>query len=112
MADAEGQGSAEQLFANFQYEIYGRGLGGERPALPVATRELEERARDVLSTGAFGYVAGGAGSERTMRSNLEAFERWEIVPRMLRDVSSRDLSTSVLGTRMPAPVLLAPVGVQ
>lgn len=113
MADAEGQqGAAEQLFANFQYEIYGRGLGGERPALPIATKELEERARDVLSTGAFGYVAGGAGSERTMRSNLEAFERWEIVPRMLRDVSSRDLSTSLLGMQLPAPVLLAPVGVQ
>lgn len=113
MADTEGQqGSAEQLFANFQYEIYGRGLGGETPALPIATKELEERARDVLSTGAFGYVAGGAGSERTMRSNLEAFERWEIVPRMLRDVSSRDLSCNLLGTQMPAPVLLAPVGVQ
>ena len=47
-----------------------------------------------------------------MRANLRAFERWEIVPRMLRDVSERDLSTSVLGTAMPAPVLLAPVGVQ
>ena len=57
-------------------------------------------------------MAGGAGSELTMRANLRAFERWEIVPRMLRDVSERDLSTTVLGTPMPAPVLLAPVGVQ
>jgi isopentenyl diphosphate isomerase/L-lactate dehydrogenase-like FMN-dependent dehydrogenase len=47
-----------------------------------------------------------------MRANLAAFARWEIVPRMLRDVSSRDLSTSILGTALPAPVLLAPVGVQ
>jgi lactate 2-monooxygenase len=102
----------EQPFANFQYEIYGRGLGGERPKLPIAVTELEERAREVLSVEAFGYVAGGAGSERTMRANLQAFEHWEIVPRMLRDVSSRDLSCSVLGTTMPAPILLAPVGVQ
>ena len=47
-----------------------------------------------------------------MSANLRAFERWEIMPRMLRDVSRRDLSTSVLGTAMPAPILLAPVGVQ
>ena len=47
-----------------------------------------------------------------MQANLQAFERWQIVPRMLRDVSVRDVSTSVLGTAMPAPVMLAPVGVQ
>jgi isopentenyl diphosphate isomerase/L-lactate dehydrogenase-like FMN-dependent dehydrogenase len=47
-----------------------------------------------------------------MRSNLEAFRRWRIVPRVLRDLSSRDLSTELLGTPMPAPVLLAPIGVQ
>ncbi|MHB8242349.1 MAG: lactate 2-monooxygenase [Solirubrobacteraceae bacterium] len=113
MADGDVDPAAvEQLFANFQYEIYGRGLTGEKPALPVSTGALEERAREVLSEGAFGYVAGGAGSEATMRANLRAFERYEIVPRMLRDVSSRDLSCTILGTEMPAPVLLAPVGVQ
>jgi isopentenyl diphosphate isomerase/L-lactate dehydrogenase-like FMN-dependent dehydrogenase len=47
-----------------------------------------------------------------MRANLGAFRRWRIVPRMLRDVATRDLRTTVLGTEMPAPVLLAPVGVQ
>jgi lactate 2-monooxygenase len=101
-----------QQFANFQYEIYGRGLGGETPPLPISASELQERAREAMTAEAYGYVAGGAGSERTMRANLEAFERWEIVPRMLRDVSERDLSTTVLGVAMPAPVLLAPVGVQ
>src|ERR1039458_7320944 len=100
------------VFANFQYEIYGRGLAEETPKLPVLLTELQERARGALSAEAFGYVAGGAGAERTMQANLEAFEHWRIVPRMLRDVSVRDLSTSVLGTVMPAPVMLAPVGVQ
>jgi lactate 2-monooxygenase len=47
-----------------------------------------------------------------MAANLRAFERWQILPRMLRDVSERDLSATVLGTAMPAPVMLAPVGVQ
>ncbi len=99
-------------FADFQNEIYARGLGNEMPKLPVASAALEGRAREVLSAEAFGYVAGGAGAERTMRANLQAFERWQIVPRMLRDVSVRDLSCSLLGTPMPAPVMLAPVGVQ
>jgi lactate 2-monooxygenase len=100
------------VLADFQNEIYAGGLIDEMPRLPVPVAELEERARAVLSAEAFGYVAGGAGAERTMRANLRAFERREIVPRMLRDVSVRDLSTSVLGTVMPAPVMLAPVGVQ
>ena len=48
-----------------------------------------------------------------MRANLEAFRRWRIVPRVLRrDLSVRDLSLELLGTRMPAPVMLAPIGVQ
>lgn len=100
------------VFANFQYEIYGQGLAGEAPGMPIGAADLEQRAREVLAPGPFGYVAGGAGSERTMRSNLDAFGRWDIVPRMLRDVSVRDLSTEVLGTHMGAPLLLAPVGVQ
>src|ERR1039458_3518505 len=100
------------VFANFQYEIYGRGLIDETPKLPVSMMDLEELARAALTAEAFGYVAGGAGAERTMEANLRAFERWRIVPRMLRDVSVRDVSTSVLATAMPAPVMLAAVGVE
>ena len=100
------------LLADFEFEIYGRGLAGELPRLPVSTEGLQERAREVLSAEAYGYVAGGAGAERTMHANIEAFERRKIVPRMLRDVSARELSTTVLGTPMAAPVMLAPVGVQ
>jgi isopentenyl diphosphate isomerase/L-lactate dehydrogenase-like FMN-dependent dehydrogenase len=111
MTDAEPI-AQEQPFANFQYEIYARGLAGETPALPLLGADLQERARERVSAEAFGYVAGGAGAELTVRANLQAFERVQIVPRMLRDVSQRDLGCSVLGTAMPAPVLLAPVGVQ
>jgi lactate 2-monooxygenase len=113
--DAQATANADlqtTAYADFQYEIYGRGASGETPQLPISVLELEQRAREVLSAEAFGYVAGGAGAEQTVRANLAAFERVKIVPRMLRDVSARDLSTTVLGTSMPAPVMLAPVGVQ
>jgi isopentenyl diphosphate isomerase/L-lactate dehydrogenase-like FMN-dependent dehydrogenase len=73
---------------------------------------LERRAAEALDERAVAYVYGGAGSEDTMRANLEAFRRWRIVPRVMRDLSTRDLSTELLGTPMPAPVLLAPIGVQ
>src|SRR5262249_49720376 len=94
-----------------QMEIYQAGLRGQKPALPLAAEVLEERAREVLPPEAFTYVAGGAGGEDTMRANREAFRRWQIVPRFLRDVARRDLSVSVLGQRLAAPVLLAPIGV-
>jgi lactate 2-monooxygenase len=98
-------------FGDFQNEIYFLGLGGQLPPWPLAVRELERRAYEAMSTEAEGYVAGGAGSEATMRANGEAFDRHRLVPRMLRGITQRDLSTTVLGTPMPAPVLLAPVGV-
>lgn len=98
-------------FAAFQNEIYLAGMGGERPDLPISMAALEARAREVMTPEAYGYVAGAAGSEDTARANLEAFRPWRIVPRHLRDVSTRDLSRTLLGTELPAPVLLAPVGV-
>ena len=102
----------ETPFGNYQFEIYLEGLSGRLPELPFTYDELERAAREVLDPGAFGYVAGGAGSEDTVHANREAFRRWRIVPRMLRDVGRRHLATTVLGTEMPAPLMLAPVGVQ
>jgi lactate 2-monooxygenase len=98
--------------ADYYREIYLRGLGGETPAIPVSVADLEEQAVAAMDPKAASYVCAGAGSEETMRTNREAFARRRIVPRMLRDVSDRDLSTTVLGTAMPAPLLLAPIGVQ
>jgi isopentenyl diphosphate isomerase/L-lactate dehydrogenase-like FMN-dependent dehydrogenase len=111
MSDADTE-LEQRVFANFQYEIYARGLADEKPTLPVSVAALQERAREELSPPAYGYVAGGAGAERTMHANLQAFERWKIVPRMLRDVAVRDLSSTLLGTELPAPLMLAPIGVQ
>ena len=60
---------------------------------------------------AFAYVAAGAGNERTLAANRAAFDRWRIVPRMLRDVERRDTSVELFGRRLESPFLLAPVGV-
>jgi lactate 2-monooxygenase len=98
--------------ADYYREIYLRGLGGETPALPVSIAELERAAIAAMEPRAANYVGAGAGSEDTIRANSAAFGAHRIVPRMLRDVSERDLSTALLGTAMPAPLMLAPIGVQ
>jgi lactate 2-monooxygenase len=98
--------------ADYYREIYLRGLGGETPAIPVSVTELERQAIAAMEPRAANYVGAGAGDEDTIRANADAFHKHRIVPRMLRDVSARDLSTTVLGTGMPAPLMLAPIGVQ
>ena len=98
-------------FGNYQYEIYLKGLGGETPALPIDYDDLEALAAERLSPEAFHYAAGGAGEGRSMTANRRAFDAWQILPRMLGDVSVRELGTDILGTRFPAPVMLGPVGV-
>ena len=98
--------------AERELQIYTLGLRRGKPSVPVPLHLLEQKAKEILAPRAYDYVAGGAGGEDTMRANREAFYRWRIVPRMLRDVSKRDLSVEVLGTRLPAPILLGPVGVQ
>jgi isopentenyl diphosphate isomerase/L-lactate dehydrogenase-like FMN-dependent dehydrogenase len=103
---------SQEPFANYQNEIYLHGLAGTFPALPCEPGQLEDLARERLDPEPFGYVAGSAGTESTARANRDAFDHWRIVPRFLRDVSVRDLSRDVLGTPFPAPVALAPVGVQ
>ena len=78
---------------------------------PVGTDAWEARAQEVLEPAPFGYIAGGAGEESTIRANREAFERYRLRPRMLTGNAERDLSVEVLGTRSAGPFFLAPVGV-
>jgi isopentenyl diphosphate isomerase/L-lactate dehydrogenase-like FMN-dependent dehydrogenase len=99
-------------FADYYREIYLRGMAGETPTVPVSIEALERAAEAAMEEWAANYVFAGAGGEETMRANREAFRRRRIVPRMLRDVAERDLSTTVLGTPLPAPLMLAPIGVQ
>jgi lactate 2-monooxygenase len=96
----------------FQYELYLAGTVGEVPSLPMSYDAMRERAREVLPPEAYGYVAGSASSESTEAANRRAFDRWRIRPRMLTDVDTRDLSIELFGRTLPAPLLLAPIGVQ
>jgi lactate 2-monooxygenase len=86
-------------------------IAQQPPEWPIEAADWERAAEEKLDPGAFGYIAGGAGSEATMRANLEAFERWRIKPRMLTGNAVRDIAVDVLGLHSPAPFLLAPVGV-
>ena len=99
-------------YANYQYEIYLRGMTGQRPRRTLDWRQLEKDAMNLLRQGPRGYIEGGAGLSETIRANREAFDHWRLRPRMLRDVSERSLARTVLGTELGAPVLLAPIGVQ
>lgn len=94
-----------------QSEIYINGVSGKKPRVPVAFARLEKRARRKMSRPAFAYMAGGAGHENTIDANRQAFERWQIVPRILRDVSQRDTTATLFGEMLPTPFLLAPIGV-
>ncbi|MDX1664314.1 MAG: lactate 2-monooxygenase, partial [Candidatus Promineifilaceae bacterium] len=86
-------------------------LRGRRPGVPADMLLLEAAAMEEMSPEAFAYVAGGAATESTMAANRASFERWRIVPRVLRDVSQRDMSVELFGERLPTPLLLAPIGV-
>lgn len=99
-------------FAGYQNNVYLNGVAGHKPMMPFDWRRIRAAAEEVMSPGAVGYVSGGAGTEETMRANREAFDAWRILPRMLRGVpTERDLSTTLLGSELSAPVLLGPVGV-
>ena len=79
---------------------------------PVNVMDVRSRAREALAPGPWGYLASGAEDEGTLEENRRAFRRIRFVPRVLRDVSDVDLSTTVLGREVPFPVLLAPAGFQ
>jgi lactate 2-monooxygenase len=91
-------------------ELERRYTSGER-RWPIGFDAWQAAAEAVLDRRAFNYVAGGAGTESTMRANGEAFYPWRLRPRMLTGHAERDLSVEVLGLRSPSPFWLAPVGV-
>ena len=74
--------------------------------------DYERAAEERLDPGTFGYIAGGANDEWTMRENLAAFNRWVLRPRTLVDVSEVRTATRVLGTEVAMPVLVGPTAFQ
>ena len=94
-----------------QQAIYLDGVSGRRPRIPTDAVALERRARRAMSKEAFAYVAGGAGTGRTIEANRNDFDAWRIVPRQLRDVSERDTGVELFGRRQEHPFVLSPIGV-
>jgi isopentenyl diphosphate isomerase/L-lactate dehydrogenase-like FMN-dependent dehydrogenase len=94
-----------------QRDIYLAGLRGRKPRVPQDAVSLERHAKRAMTREGFAYIAGGAGLESTMEANRAAFERVRIVPRMLRGTERRDLTVELFGRTLPAPLLLAPIGV-
>ena len=75
---------------------------------PLTLDDYEALARERMERSAYDYYAGGAGDERTLAANRAAFDRINLRPRVLVDVSAIDTATSVLGQAIDVPVLLAP----
>jgi 4-hydroxymandelate oxidase len=79
---------------------------------PLNVWDYERLAAERLERGAHGYYAGGAGDERTLRDNVEAFARRQLRPRVLVDVAPCTTATTVLGHEISLPVIVAPVAFQ
>ncbi len=103
--------AGQSVGVDHQMQIYLKGTQEIKPEFPIAYEELLEKAREVMKPEAFAYIAGGAGGEETMRHNREAFHKWQIIPRMLVDVSQRSIGVELFGKSYPTPLLFAPVGV-
>ena len=100
-------------FGSYQSEIYVAGMSaGVKPIFTTNLSDLEAAAAKVLSEAARRHLLAWAGGPAAVRANARALSAWRIVPRMFIDRAERDLSTTVLGVKMPAPVILGPIGKQ
>ena len=81
-------------------------------SIPISFESLERVAKEKLKTGPYGYTAGGAGAEMTMKSNRRELDNYHIVPRILRDVSLIDMRIQLFGKMHQTPLILAPIGSQ
>ncbi|KZF21199.1 FMN-dependent alpha-hydroxy acid dehydrogenase [Xylona heveae TC161] len=80
---------------------------------PFTTRidKLESLAEKVLSPEAFGFAAGASSTHKTLQANLDIFNEYRIIPRMLRSqTNALDLKRKIFGRWLPAPITMAPIG--
>ena len=98
-------------YGDYQTAIYGAGLSGVVPTIPVDTATLEQRAMAAMAPSLLTYVQGGCGDETTQDRNVSAFGHWGMIPRMLVDTAHRDLSIELFGRTLPSPIFMAPIGV-
>uniref|UniRef100_A0A673AYL3 Hydroxyacid oxidase (glycolate oxidase) 1 n=1 Tax=Sphaeramia orbicularis TaxID=375764 RepID=A0A673AYL3_9TELE len=83
-------------------------MSGQR----VCVSDFEEEARRVLPKAVYDYYRSGADEQRTLADNAAAFNRWYLIPRVLRNVSVVDLSVDVLGQKLSMPLCVAATAMQ
>ena len=98
-------------YGDLQNEIYGAGLRGIIPKVPVDFATLEKRATAAMPPHILSYLQGGCGDEFTQDHNAAAFRHWGMTPRMMVDCTRRDLSIELFGLTLPSPLFMAPVGI-
>ena len=98
-------------YGDYQNAIYFAGLSGVVPKVPVDFATLAARATAAMPASVRDYVQGGCGDEYTQDHNAAAFRHWGMVPRMMVDCSTRDLSIDLFGLHLPSPIFMAPIGV-
>ena len=98
-------------YGDYQNLIYGAGLQGVIPRVPVDFATLQARAAAAMPPHVLTYVQGGCGDEWTQDQNAAAFRHWGMVPRMMVDARQRDLSIELFGMKLPSPLFMAPIGV-
>jgi lactate 2-monooxygenase len=84
----------------------------EATELPISYDEWMNRARETASKEVYTFISGGAGTGSTVNSNREAFTKWRLIGRMLKDITDCDISTEIAGMKLPTPLLLSPAGGQ
>jgi L-lactate dehydrogenase (cytochrome) len=100
-------------YSSYQSEIYIAGMSaGVKPSFTTNLSDLEDAAATKLSPAAQQHLLAWAGGAAAVRANARALRAWRIVPRMLIDRAERDLTATVLGVKMPAPIILGPVADQ
>src|SRR5258705_13934596 len=78
----------------------------------ISVGDYFERAAETVDPKVWCYFEGGAGDEITLRANVGAYRRWQLRPRMLVDVAEVSAATTVLGTPVSMPLLVAPFAMQ
>jgi len=96
----------------YEKEVYIKGIRYEKPPFTFKCLEWESEAQKILSANSWGYVHGSAGTGESAAKNRLAFQKWSIVASRMIDEGWPDLTTTVLGRKLPYPIAIAPVGVQ
>ncbi|THH28636.1 hypothetical protein EUX98_g5556 [Antrodiella citrinella] len=106
------QKGASPHYSLYQRDIFkAGGTTGQLPPFSVHADELQESTKRKLSEHGYFYANSNAGLGWTDRANRESFYNWRIIPRALVDTNTRDLSITLFGHRIPAPILFAPIGI-